>query len=172
MSILHSLQLVDERLFTRLFQGKHRLKRLACHLSHSADGYLYVLLPFIYWLGYPVQGRTFFRIALCAFVIERIIYFLLKKNFKRRRPPAAISGFTSLVTPSDEFSFPSGHTSAAFLFSTLCVLWFGAVALPLFIWSAMVALSRVLLGVHFVTDTIAGAVIGSSIGYFLVTYLV
>jgi undecaprenyl-diphosphatase len=172
MSILQSLQLADEKLFFRLFQGKTRLKKLACHLSRSADGHLYVLLPLLYWRGYPVQGRTFFYIALCAFAAERIIYLVLKKNLKRRRPPAAIPGFKSLVTPSDEFSFPSGHTSAAFLFSTLCVLWFGVIALPLFIWSVMVGLSRVLLGVHFVTDTIAGALIGASIGYFMVNTLI
>ena len=165
MKILDNIQLADEVLFTRLFHGKVRLKKWARLLSHSADGYLYVLLPILYWLVNSAQGRPFFWITFAAFVIERFVYVVLKHNLKRKRPPAAIPGFKSLVTPSDEFSFPSGHTSGAFCFSTLCVLWFGAVALPLYIWALCVGLSRVLLGVHFVTDIIAGATIGSALAW-------
>jgi len=167
MSILSSIQLVDEKLFTQLFQGKLRLKKWARQVSHSGNGLLYATLPLLYWLVNPVQGRTFFYLALTAFIIERGVYYALKKNLKRRRPPAAIPGFKSLITPSDEFSFPSGHTSGAFLFSTLCVLWFGAVAMPLYLWALMVGFSRVLLGVHFPGDIVAGATIGITVGYAL-----
>lgn len=171
MSILSSIQLVDEQLFTRLFHGKRRLKKLALQISRSGDGLLYLILPSLYWLINPVEGRTFFMIASLAFIIERILYYALKKNLKRRRPPAAIPGFRSLVTPSDEFSFPSGHTSAAFLFTTLCVLWFGTVALPLYLWASLVGLSRVLLGVHFPGDILAGTVIGTAVGYAVFGFL-
>jgi len=167
MKILASLQHADEILFFRLFDGKFRLKKWAWHCSRSADGHLYILLPLLYWLVSPMQGGAFFILAFKAFVAERLIYTVLKKKLKRRRPPAAIPGFKSLIVPSDEFSFPSGHTSAAFLFSTLCCLWFGAVALPLFAWAAVVGLSRVLLGVHFVTDVIAGALIGTTVALVL-----
>jgi len=167
MSILGHMQLVDEKLFTHLFHGKLRLKKWAQRISHSADGLLYLILPLLYWFLNPVQGRTFFYLALGAFIVERIIYYVLKKNLKRRRPPAAIPGFKSLITPSDEFSFPSGHTSGAFLFTTLCVLWFGTVALPLYVWACFVGFSRVLLGVHFPGDILAGATIGASVGFTL-----
>lgn len=165
MSILSSIQLIDEQLFTRLFHGKRRLKKLAVQISRSGDGLLYLILPSLYWLIDPVHGRTFFILATIAFLLERCIYYVLKKNLKRRRPPAAIPGFRSLVIPSDEFSFPSGHTSGAFLFTTLCVLYFGAIALPLYLWATMVGFSRVLLGVHFPGDILAGATIGITVGY-------
>lgn len=171
MSILNSMQLVDEQLFTQLFHGKRKLKKLAVKISRSGDGLLYLLLPSIYWLIDPLLGRSFFIYASIAFFIERFIYSVLKKNLKRRRPPAAIPGFRSLITPSDEFSFPSGHTSGAFLFVTLCVLWFGAVALPLYLWATMVGLSRVLLGVHFPGDILAGATIGTAVGYTVFGFL-
>jgi undecaprenyl-diphosphatase len=171
MSILSSIQLIDEQLFTRLFHGKRRLKKLAVQISRSGNGLLYLILPSLYWLINPVEGRTFFMLASLAFIIERIIYYVLKKNLKRRRPPAAIPGFRSLVTPSDEFSFPSGHTSGAFLFSTLCVLCFGTVALPLYLWASLVGLSRVLLGVHFPGDILAGAAIGTAVGYAVFAFL-
>jgi len=171
MSILSSMQLVDERLFNRLFNGKRRLKKMARQFSRSGDGLLYLLLPTLYWLINPVQGRTFFALASLAFMIERFIYYVLKKNLKRRRPPAAIPGFQSLIIPSDEFSFPSGHTSAAFLFITLCTLWFGAVALPLYFWAMMIGFSRVLLGVHFPGDILAGATIGTSVAYSVFNFI-
>ena len=165
MSILSSIQSIDEQLFIRLFHGKRWLKKIALQLSRSGDGFLYLILPSLYACINPEQGRVFFMLACTAFMIERAVYYMLKKNLKRRRPPAAIPGFRSLVTPSDEFSFPSGHTSAAFLFTTLCVLWFGAAALPLYLWASLVGISRVLLGVHFPGDILAGAIIGSAVGY-------
>jgi undecaprenyl-diphosphatase len=164
MSILASIQIADEKLFTRLFQGKFRLKRWAGKISSSGDGLLYLILPLLYWSLTPVQGRTFFMLAGSAFTVERIIYYVLKKNLKRRRPPSALPGIKSLVTPSDEFSFPSGHTSGAFLFTTLCILWFGVMALPLYAWATLVGFSRVLLGVHFPGDIVAGAGIGMVVG--------
>lgn len=171
MRILDSMQLVDERLFASVFRGKRLLKRWAHSVSHTADGHLYLVFPLFYWLLDSVQGRTFFLIAFPAFVVERCLYFFLKNKLKRRRPPAAIPGLRSLVTPSDEFSFPSGHTSAAFLFATLCVLWFGMVALPLYAWALCVGFSRVLLGVHFPGDILAGALMGSGIGLLVVSRL-
>jgi len=171
MNLLSSIQLVDEKLFTRLFHGKRKLKKVAVQISRSGDGLLYLILPSLYWLINPVHGRTFFTLAGIAFFLERCIYYVLKKNLKRRRPPAAIPGFRSLVIPSDEFSFPSGHTSGAFLFTTLCVVWFGVVALPLYLWASMVGLSRVLLGVHFPGDILAGAAIGTAVGYTAFVFL-
>jgi undecaprenyl-diphosphatase len=99
-----------------------------------------------------------------AFAIERPLYWILKNVFKRNRPPDIIPCFQSIVKASDKFSFPSGHTAAAFLLATLCYVFFGAIALPLFIWAAMVGLSRIWLGVHFPTDILAGSCLGIVIG--------
>ena len=51
--------------------------------------------------------------------IERPAYFIFKNFFKRNRPQAALKNFQSLITPSDQFCFPSGHTSAALLFAVI-----------------------------------------------------
>ncbi len=163
MRFLESIQVADHKLLFACFYSQIRLKKYAYHLSKTGDGYLYVILPLIYMLfGYEV-GKLFCWLAICAFITERCAYYVLKKNLKRRRPPEVFPDFKSLVTASDEFSFPSGHTSAAFLFTTLCVLWFGPVMAPLYIWAGCVGFSRVLLGVHFPTDIVAGAVIGTSV---------
>ena len=98
-----------------------------------------------------------------ALILERGLYFSLKNSLKRRRPQEAVPGFRSLITASDQFSFPSGHSSCAFLLATSLVLVYGAPVAIIYLWAGAVALSRILLGVHFPGDTLAGALMGTSI---------
>jgi undecaprenyl-diphosphatase len=111
------------------------------------------------------QGTAFLAHFLLALSAERVSYWVLKNSLRRKRPAQALPGFRSHIIAADEFSFPSGHTSAAFLFATIMVLNFGVFFLPLYCWSASVAMSRIYLGVHFPTDTAMGALLGVSIAY-------
>ena len=133
---------------------------LVCSISRSGDGYLQLSFPLVYWLLYPEDGGDFIRLALIAFSIERPLYLLLKNTLKRRRPPEVIAHFTSVVQASDQFSFPSGHTMAAFLLAGISTFHLGVIALPLYLWALLVGCSRVILGVHFPSDIIAGATLG------------
>lgn len=137
-------------------------------ISKTGDGYMQALVPCLYFLVNPIEGLVFFKLAVIAFSAERVIYFILKNKLKRRRPPDIVPDFTSVVKASDQFSFPSGHTMAAFLLAGLLMLTVGSAAWPLYIWASMVAFSRVVLGVHFPTDTIAGALLGTLIAIMVV----
>lgn len=164
--LLSSIQRMDVVAFDWCHQRKHRLvfAAIARQLSRSADGWLYVLFPLLYFATGSPAAQAFVGLGLCAFAIERLIYFVLKNTCRRRRPPDLLPGFQSLVIASDKFSFPSGHTSAAFLFSALCAGEFGPfAAILLYPWACLVGTSRVILGVHFPTDIVAGAALGSSI---------
>lgn len=163
MKLLHGLHNADIRLFFRVQRLRWLPVRSARIASRTADGYLYAILPLLFWLLYPQQGGPFCAQVALAFAIERPLYFILKKSCRRRRPPAAIPGFTSIITAADEFSFPSGHTCGAFLFVTLLCAYAGLWLSPLYLWACFVGLSRIVLGVHFPTDILTGAVIGSSI---------
>lgn len=159
MKLLQTIHLFDLRTFDWCLRRKHRhaLITIARVVSHTADGYLYLATALV--LGFIGQLELL-MVFFAGFTVERIVYFFLKNRLKRNRPPQAIVGFKSVIEPSDQFSFPSGHTSAAFLFAAIISTSFVQLMPVLFIWALMVAFSRVILGVHFPTDTLAGAVLG------------
>jgi len=108
---------------------------------------------------------------ILAFLIERPVYLLLKKGFKRDRPQQALQNFCSVIKPADQFSFPSGHTSAAFMVATLLGYFLPDLLPILYLWAALVGFSRVVLGVHFPSDTLMGMVLGVSTAIFSLDYL-
>lgn len=165
MKMLLAMHRLDLQLLARIFsQGERRMVRpMARALSRSGDGYLHLLVPLLLLL-LAVDGATRFAGLLAlALLLERGLYWGLKNSLKRRRPQEAVPGFRSLITAADQFSFPSGHSSAAFLLATALVIVYGGPVIAMFLWASCVALSRVLLGVHFPGDTVAGALMGSSI---------
>lgn len=133
-------------------------------ISRSGDGHMQVVFPLLVLLIAP-RGYDFLLLTLFAYSCERPLYFVLKNTLKRRRPPEIVPGFTSVVKASDRFSFPSGHTMAAFLLAGLGCLFFGSAALPLYLWATAVGISRVILGVHFPTDILAGALLGTALAF-------
>jgi undecaprenyl-diphosphatase len=165
MPILSVLQQVDLRLFAWLFRNGERYLLIAPAraVSRSGDGYLHMLTPLLLaGISAPRAEQLVAALAL-ALAIERPIYWLLKNALRRRRPEQYVPGLRSLIVASDQFSFPSGHSSAAFLLvACLCVIY-GSAAASLLIWAGAVGLSRVLLGVHFPGDIVAGAGIGTVI---------
>jgi undecaprenyl-diphosphatase len=84
----------------------------------------------------------------------------LKRSLTRARPDVSIVGFEALAANPDRFSFPSGHTAAAF---SVAIAWagepFGLGPLSLLL-SIGIGLSRVYLGAHYPLDVAAGAVLG------------
>lgn len=132
-------------------------------ISHSADGFYYLLIPVFLLLIDTMHAQLAFMALATAFAIERPIYALLKNSLKRNRPADALPDFNSFITPSDKFSFPSGHTSGAFLSATVVAILVPVLFWPVYLWACLVGASRILLGVHFPTDTLAGALIGTTV---------
>ncbi len=147
------------------------LARLARAISHSADGFAYPVLALALYLVEPVAGAALAAAMALAFALERPTYWVLKNTLRRRRPPSALPGFQSFIIPSDQFSFPSGHTSGAFLVTVLLCLYFPALGLLALPWAVLVGMSRVTLGVHFPTDIVAGAAMGSILAWSAVQLL-
>ncbi len=143
---------------------REQLTALSRAVSRTADGWLYVLFFLSYAFIQEGSGYELAKTAALAFGIERVLYWVMKNTCRRNRPQDALAEFTSFIIPSDKFSFPSGHTSAAFLFTVLVASQLPVLLPFLLVWSVAVALSRLFLGVHFPTDTLVGASLGSLVG--------
>ncbi|MCH8553014.1 MAG: phosphatase PAP2 family protein [Natronospirillum sp.] len=165
MKLLPGIHELDLRAFAWCMQCKRRttFTELSRYLSRSADGPAYVLVFLALLAWHPVFDLQWLWAVVVAFSAERLIYFAAKNSFRRNRPQAAIAGFRSFIRPSDEFSFPSGHTSGAFLFAVVLAHLFPSLTPWLFAWAVSIGASRVFLGVHFPTDTLVGALLGSTI---------
>lgn len=105
--------------------------------------------------------------ALCAMLIGLIVVnFTIKPLVSRPRPWLVIENFVNLVPEHDPNSFPSGHTNAAFAFAlAVCrsapKRWMKITAIGM---AVVMGLSRLYVGVHFPSDVLAGAVVGSLCG--------
>ena len=93
-----------------------------------------------------------------------LLYRLLKRHTRRQRPFRACPGVIAHVPPLDEYSFPSGHTLQAVGFSVVALAWYPLLAPLLLAFTALVAASRVILGLHYPSDVLAAVGIGGALG--------
>jgi undecaprenyl-diphosphatase len=97
-----------------------------------------------------------------------LVYKWIKGKASRPRPYEVHQDIWLSGTPLDRFSFPSGHTLHAVAFCLVALFYFPALAWLLVPFTLMVGMSRVILGLHYPSDVLAGAGIGGLIaGIFL-----
>ncbi|MCC6848551.1 MAG: phosphatase PAP2 family protein [Deltaproteobacteria bacterium] len=156
---------LDVRLSDRLRALGDRsrpLRAAAIPLARSADGWIWVLgaLAVAAAGGAPMRRQALW---IAAVVVATGIVVKVGKTLARRtRPPGRWGGS---YRRSDPHAFPSGHSARAFLLAVLAFAfgptWLGA---GLTLWATLVAVSRVVLGVHYLFDVVGGAVLGAACG--------
>ena len=100
------------------------------------------------------------------------IYKAVKTRIRRPRPCHVLPGLSARAPPLDRFSFPSGHTMHAFAFTIIACQAFPVLAWVLVPFTALVALSRLVLGLHYASDVVAGALLGTSLAALALTLVV
>ena len=138
------------------------IRTVAAVLAHSGDSWFW-------WAGLAVlwwRGNAFWRpwalTVLLSIIALAVIVLVVKFSIRRRRPEGEWGAF---YRNTDPHSFPSGHAARATLIAVLAIglgPWWLAILLCL--WMPLVSLARVAMGVHYLSDVVAGAVLGGIAG--------
>ena len=94
-----------------------------------------------------------------------VLFRFLKKASKRKRPCQLESHCWANILPPDQFSFPSGHAMSAFAIAVPLCIFYPQLQAALFALAISIAISRVILGMHFVSDVVVGSLLGAGLGY-------
>jgi membrane-associated phospholipid phosphatase len=134
-----------------------------------------LLLASAWWVKWPLiamlgaagdcRRRCLPRATLAAFgavAAAGLVVTILKELFDRSRPP--VSGIDAVGVIPASASFPSGHAATAFAAAVAVGMFYPRLRRPLLALAAVVALSRVYLGVHYATDVLAGSALGVLLG--------
>jgi len=134
-----------------------RVFQIASRLGNGVIWYVLILaLPLLY-------GAAALKPAIAMALTGALgvaIYTLLKRLFVRERPFITHAAIDQAAAPLDRYSFPSGHTLHAVSFAWQACAHFPELAWVLLPLAALIAGSRVVLGLHYPSDVLAGAVIG------------
>jgi undecaprenyl-diphosphatase len=133
--------------------------------TRGGDGWLWYAmgLAILLFGGEPRFQAT--GAAGVAAALSVSLFILLKRLTGRRRPCQIEPHCWATLLPPDQFSFPSGHTMTAFAVAIPLALFYPTLAIGLFFCALSIAMSRILLGMHFLSDVVAGALIGTGLGY-------
>ena len=145
----------------RVAEKPGALRAIAVFFAHSGDSWFWLLALIVAWF---FSGSTWKRWEVVESVgIGGLAALVLGIKFlvRRKRPEGE---WGSIYRNTDPHSFPSGHAARAFLIaviaSALGPVW---LSILLWIWAPLVALARVAMGVHYVSDVVAGAILGVAV---------
>ena len=117
---------------------------------------LLALLPLIYGLDAVAPALQ----MLLTGLVGVVVYKFLKRRLVRERPFHSHRGVRAVINPLDRYSFPSGHTLHAAGFTVMLAHYYPQLLWLVVPFAASVALSRVVLGLHYPTDVLAGGLLG------------
>jgi undecaprenyl-diphosphatase len=131
-------------------------------VSRLGDGIFWIAL--IAGIAVFAQGGLFIALHLAVMAIVSIgIYLVFKRLSRRRRPIHVHLEIRQSVAPLDTYSFPSGHTLQAVSLSVVAISYLPNLTWLLVPFCALIALSRVILGLHYPSDVLAATIIASAI---------
>jgi membrane-associated phospholipid phosphatase len=160
----------DQRLTDRIRHQKNSgpAWRMAVFFAHSGDSWLWVAGLLVLWLFGTPDWHTRSAILACSVAGLAVLVLAIKFTIRRQRPPGE---WGAIYRNTDPHSFPSGHAARAAMLAVMAIglgpVWFGWLIL---IWAPLVAIARVMTGVHYLSDIVAGFIFGALVGWALLWF--
>ncbi len=160
MATTKNLMELDARLSEqlRVAEKTKTLRPVGVFLAHSGDSWFWVVALGILWFFGSDYWRARALALLIGILVTAILVMAIKFTVRRRRPEGE---WGNVYRSTDPHSFPSGHAARATMLAVMMVgmgpTWLGVL---LVIWAPLVSLARVSMGVHYLSDVIAGTIIG------------
>jgi len=137
--------------------------------TRMGDGWLWYALGIILLLWGGPQRFSAVGAAGSAAIVGIIVFKALKRLSHRPRPCQLEPHCWSKVLPPDKFSFPSGHTMTAFSIALVLSYYYPSLEGTLLFLALSIGFSRIVLGMHFLSDVLAGIVLGVALGCAAIT---
>lgn len=160
--MLSKIKSIDDKILLDIKRlHRHKLNKfmiVVTKLGNNGMVWFAIAFPFLINKEYRSVGiKMILALLLSGFIGE----ILIKHIVARVRPSKFLLQEEMLIKEPITYSFPSGHTSSSFAASCILASYFGALSIPAFIFAALMGFSRLYLRVHYPTDVLAGAVLGS-----------
>lgn len=157
---LRSILELDARLSDqmRVAEKPGALRSMAVFFAHSGDSWFWGLAMIVLWRFGDSFWKEWAVVQFVGISALAALVMAIKFTVRRRRPEGE---WGSIYRNTDPHSFPSGHAARSFLIAVLATgLGPAWLALSLWVWAPLVALARVAMGVHYLSDIVAGAALG------------
>jgi undecaprenyl-diphosphatase len=133
--------------------------------TRAGDGWLWGLIGVAVLMSSDGLRFRAFEAAACAVTAGIVIFHKVKHVFCRTRPSEIEPHCWAHIVTRDKFSFPSGHSTTAFAVALSLGSFYPEILPLLLVLAANVALSRVIVGMHFLSDVLVGSGMGALLGY-------
>ena len=157
---LRSILELDARLSEkmRVADKPGALRATAVFFAHSGDSWFWWAALILLWFFADPVWREWVVVEFFGIGVLAALVMAIKFLVRRKRPEGE---WGKIYRNTDPHSFPSGHAARAFLITVVAsALAPGWLAVVLWIWAPLVAIARVAMGVHYVSDVVAGAAFG------------
>ena len=169
--MLQRIQELDDR-FAESSQVKEQpsfIRALAVVLAHSGDSWFWLIgLGLLWWVGTD-YWKHLALVMIIGIGVTALVVLVIKFTVRRRRPQGE---WGRIYRSTDPHSFPSGHAARSTMLAVITLglgpLWLG---LSLLLWVPLVGLARIILGVHYPSDILAGMALGIVMGVLVLIFI-